>query len=101
MQNNRSLKNVKLALDINDSSSDELILLILSKCEMWLKTVCEIDTDLPAPLVSVAEDIAVIKYNMQGSEALASEKIGPVYMNYDALPSHIKDTIRLYKKVRF
>ena len=98
---NTSLKNVRLVLDINDHSADELILLILSKCELWLKTVCEINENLPAPLISVAEDIAVIKYNMQGSEALTSEKIGPVSMNYDALPPHIKETIRLYKKVRF
>lgn len=98
---NRSLKNVKLTLDINDSSSDELITLILSKCEMWLKFICNIDGNLPPELISVAEDIAVIKYNTLGSEALSSESIGPINMTYDMLPAHIRETIMLHKKVRF
>ena len=101
MDINRSLKNVRLTLDITDSSYDELIMLILSKCETWLKFICGIEDKLPPELVSAAEDLAVIKYNMLGSEALSSESIGPINMTYDSLPQHIKQTIMLYKKVRF
>ncbi len=103
------LQKIKLILGIDDASSDEILTLLLKKCEMWVRGYCEIfdiGTDyelisLDKPLMSVIEDLAVIRYNKIGSEGLTSEAVGPLNMSYEELSPQITAVLSGYKRVRF
>lgn len=96
-------------LDVEDDSIDDVLGLILKKCEMWVRTVCGIyDVDknlelvpLDQSLKNVVDDLAIIRYNKLGSEGLSNETVGPLNMNYDDVPHNIALILNRYKKVRF
>ena len=106
---NEQLSRVKLLLAIDDTSQDELLGLIIRRCEMFVRCLCNIfevdDTlellPLSDELTCAVEDLAVVKYNKIGSEGLKSETIGPLKMDYDDVPADINAVIDKYKRMRF
>jgi len=106
---NEQLSKIKLLLEIDDTSRDELLGLIIKKCEMFVRCLCnifEVDDSLELlplsdELICAIEDLAVVKYNKLGSDGLKSETIGPLKMDYDDLPSDVKFIIDKHKRMRF
>lgn len=106
---NERLCRVKLLLDITDTSRDELLGLIIRKCEMFVRCLCnifEVDGSLELlplsdELICVIEDLAIVKYNKLGSEGLKNETIGPLKMDYDDVPVDVRVVIDKHKRVRF
>lgn len=103
------LVRIKKILGLDDDSNDEVISLLLKRCEMWVRTVCAIfDTDkslelipLEPPLFDVVEELCLIRYNKLGSEGLSTETVGPLSMDYCDLPAHISAILNKYKRIKF
>ena len=106
---NEQLSRVKLLLSIDDTGQDELLALVIRKCEMFVRCLCNIfEVDDTLELLPLSDelnfaiaDLAVVKYNKLGSEGLKNETIGPLKMDYDDVPADVKVVIDKYKRVRF
>ena len=106
---NEQLGRIKLLLDIDDTSQDELLALVIRKCEMFVRCLCnifEVDDSLELlplsdELICAVEDLAVVKYNKLGSEGLKNETIGPLKMDYDDIPADVRVVIDKHKRMRF
>ncbi|MFK3812387.1 phage head-tail connector protein [Bacillus halotolerans] len=99
------IKTLKILLDQDDVSSDELLNLYLSSAESFIKNYCDIES-LPSELDLVHLHIAVFQYRQNGYEALTAEKIGNISQTFKAsMPDHIIDEldkfIRNTKYVKF
>jgi hypothetical protein len=105
------VEKIKLLVGVekDDDSMDELLSLLVSKCETFVRTYCGIFESsediklagLPAPLEGAALDLAVIRYNKVGSEGLAKEIIGPMTLDYLDVPDSIMQVLNKYKKITF
>lgn len=105
------VEKIKLLVGVekDDDSTDELLSLLVSKCETFVRTYCGIFEagedlgllSLPAPLDDAALDLAVIRYNKVGSEGLAKEIIGPMTLDYLDIPDSIMQVLNKYKKITF
>lgn len=105
------LECIKLLVGIgnDDNSLDELLGLLISNCETFVRTYCGIfDVDekmelcsLPEPLASATLDLAVIRYNKVGSEGLAKEIVGPMTLDYMDIPDGVRCVMDKFKKITF
>lgn len=94
-----SLSNIKLLLEIDNTTEDALLELYLKRARRFVINYCEIEeNEISDHLVGVIEDIAVFKYRLKGVEATKAETRGGVSESYyDSLPSDIKLELDRYK----
>ncbi|MFX0547916.1 phage head-tail connector protein [Hathewaya histolytica] len=85
------LDRIKIKLE-NAEGIDSLLSVLLEESEEEVKEICNIEVVPPSLIV----DIAIIKYNRQGTEGSISESYSGVSNNFiDGYPDDIKK--RLYK----
>lgn len=97
------LEDIKLMLGIptSDISKDSLINLIISDVELFILAYTKTDA-LTQYMTSLVKRIAVIRYNMIGSEGVAHESYSGVTQIFiNGLPEDIKSELRTLRKVGF
>ena len=88
-----------LGIKIDDTSKDELLSILLEQATSELKQYCYRE-QLPVEANNVIIDMAVVKYNLLGTEGLSSQSysgMNEAYANYS--PQLIKSMNR-YRKVK-
>ena len=94
------IDNVKLLLDVSDTSKDDLLALLISMVQDEVSAYCNID-DIPAALDSIIVQIVVIKYNRLGAEGVASQNFNGASESFiDLYPAPILSALNSYRKVR-
>lgn len=88
-----------IGIKIDDTSKDALLSILLEQATSELKQYCYRD-ELPEEANNVIIDMAVVKYNLLGTEGLSSQSysgMNEAYANYS--PQLIKSMNR-YRKVK-
>jgi len=97
-----NLENVKTLLKIDDPTQDTLLNLYINRATQFAKTYCNIpDEDpIPAGLNGVIEDIAILKYRLNGVEGIKSEGKGSLSESYiEDLPPYIKAELNKFRRI--
>lgn len=93
-----ALEKLKIRLGIADESEDEKLLLLLSEAEDTVLDLIGREI-IPARLVSVQVELAVIAYNEQGAEGENSRSEGGISRSFvDGLPSEMKERLKNYPR---
>ncbi|MEC1726924.1 phage head-tail connector protein [Schinkia azotoformans] len=96
-----SLENVKLILDINDTSKDSILNLYIARSTNFVKNYCNI-IEIPESLNGVIEDITVFYYRNKGVENIQSEGKGSLSESYiKSLPVDIISELNNFARVKF
>ncbi|PNT94152.1 head-tail connector protein [Clostridium thermosuccinogenes] len=94
------LDEMKLILDIKDTSKDDLLNLYLQKAQTKFKNYCNRD-DIPVEADSSITDYAIVLYNKRKSEGLQSESYSGVNQSFETgIPADIKSEWNAFRKVR-
>ena len=91
------LERFKLIAGITDDSQDGLITALLSDAG---DSVCDYigRDEVPARLVSVQVQLAVIAYNKRGAEGESSRSEGGISQSFDGLPPELLARLKNYPR---
>lgn len=91
------LERFKLLAGITDDSQDGLITTLLSDAA---DSVCDYigREEVPARLVSVQIQLAVIAYNKRGAEGESSRSEGGISQSFDGLPPELLARLKNYPR---
>ena len=93
-----ALERLKLRLDITDTVHDDALGLLLSDAEETILDIIGRDV-IPARLVSVQVELALIAYNKQGAEGEAARSEGGISRSFiDGLPDDLKQRLKNYPR---
>lgn len=94
------LERLKLRLNITDTSQDALLEGILEDVEADILAYTNRSELLPA-MNSLQIKVAIIEYNKQGSEGMASDSQGGKSQSWiDGLPQDIKSTLTAFRRLK-
>ena len=91
------LEKIKLLLNANDDSLDELILTLISLCKEEAYVYCNLP-EYDSKLDFIVIQMVIERYNRIGSEGATSQSSSGVSMNYDSFYSD--KVVRLLNKFR-
>ena len=91
------LEKIKLLLNANDDSLDELILILISLCKEEAYVYCNLP-EYDSKLDFIVIQMVIERYNRIGSEGATSQSSSGVSMNYDSFYSD--KVVRLLNKYR-
>ena len=91
------LEKIKLLLNANDDSLDELILTLISLCKEEAYIYCNLP-EYDSKLDFIVIQMVIERYNRIGSEGATSQSSSGVSMNYDSFYSD--KVVRLLNKFR-
>lgn len=97
-----ALEMLKIRLGISDEARDGLLFLLLSEAQDAILDIIGRE-ELPARLISVQVELAVIAYNKQGAEGESARSEGGISRSFiDGLPDDLKQRLKNYpRKVGF
>ena len=95
------IDKVKLYLNIqiDDSSKDNLLLLLIQQSQDEFLAYCNRD-DVPALAANVLIDMCIIKYNLMGQEGYASTSFSGVSETIANYPPQLIKSLNRWRKVR-
>lgn len=91
------LERFKLLVGITDDSQDGLITALLSDAEDSVRDYIGRD-EVPARLISVQVQLAVIAYNKRGAEGESSRSEGGISQSFDGLPPELLARLKNYPR---
>lgn len=91
------LERFKLLAGITDDSQDGLITALLSDAEDSVRDYIGRE-EVPARLVSVQIQLAVIAYNKRGAEGESSRSEGGISQSFDGLPPELLARLKNYPR---
>lgn len=93
-----ALETLKIRLGISDEKQDGLLAVLLDSAEDTILDVIGRD-ELPARLVSVQTELAVIAYNRQGAEGETARSEGGISRSFVSdLPSDLQKRLQNYPR---
>lgn len=93
-----ALETLKIRLGISDEKQDGLLAVLLDSAEDTILDVIGRD-ELPARLVSVQTELAVISYNRQGAEGETARSEGGISRSFISdLPSDLQKRLQNYPR---
>lgn len=95
------IEKVKLYLNIpiDDTSKDNLLLLIIEQSQNEFLAYCNRD-DVPALAANVLIDMCIIKYNLMGQEGYASTSFSGVSETIANYPPQLIKSLNRWRKVK-
>lgn len=87
-----NLDNVKIVLEIEDDSKDELLITLLTNAANYIKLAIDSDK-VPEELFFIAEEVCVKRYRKLGGEGISTEKVDCLSTTY------VQDDFQQYKKL--
>jgi hypothetical protein len=94
-----TLEKLRIQLEINDKSKDNLLGLLLDDVEIDLLSWTN-RNKMPSSLEPTQRQIAVIRYNMIGIEGQTSHSEGGVSRSFEELPLSVRKTISQHRKAK-
>lgn len=91
------LERFKLLAGITDDSQDGLITALLSDAEDSVRDYIGRE-EVPARLISVQVQLAVIAYNKRGAEGESSRSEGGISQSFDGLPPELMARLKNYPR---
>lgn len=91
------LERFKLLAGITDDSQDGLITALLSDAEDSVRDYIGRE-EVPARLISVQIQLAVIAYNKRGAEGESSRTEGGISQSFDGLPPELLARLKNYHR---
>ena len=91
------LERFKLLAGITDDSQDGLITALLSDAEDSVRDYIGRE-EVPARLISVQIQLAVIAYNKRGAEGESSRSEGGISQSFDGLPPELLARLKNYPR---
>lgn len=91
------LERFKLLAGITDDSQDGLITALLSDAEDSVRDYIGRE-EVPARLISVQVQLAVIAYNKRGTEGESSRSEGGISQSFDGLPPELLARLKNYPR---
>lgn len=91
------LERFKLLARITDDSQDGLITALLSDAEDSVRDYIGRE-EVPARLISVQVQLAVIAYNKRGAEGESSRSEGGISQSFDGLPPELLARLKNYPR---
>ncbi|MBS6586176.1 MAG: phage head-tail connector protein [Eubacterium sp.] len=91
------LERFKLLAGITDDSQDGLITALLSDAEDSVRDYIGRE-EVPARLISVQVQLAVIAYNKRGAEGESSRSEGGISQSFDGLPPELLARLKNYPR---
>lgn len=91
------LERFKLLAGITDDSQDGLITALLSDAEDSVRDYIGRE-EVPARLISVQIQLAVIAYNKRGAEGESSRTEGGISQSFDGLPPELLARLKNYPR---
>lgn len=93
-----ALEMLKIRLGISDEVRDGLLSLLLSEAQDAILDIIGRE-ELPARLISVQVELAVIAYNKQGAEGESARSEGGISRSFiDGLPDDLKQRLKNYPR---
>lgn len=93
-----ALETLKIRLGISDEKQDGLLAVLLDSAEDTILDVIGRD-ELPARLVSVQTELAIIAYNRQGAEGETARSEGGISRSFVSdLPSDMQKRLQNYPR---
>ena len=93
-----ALEMLKIRLGISDETRDGLLSLLLSEAQDAILDIIGRE-ELPARLISVQVELAVIAYNKQGAEGESARSEGGISRSFiDGLPDDLKQRLKNYPR---
>lgn len=93
-----ALETLKVRLGIADDKQDKLLTVLLSSAEDTVLDLIGREI-LPARLVSVKVELALIAYNAQGAEGESSRSEGGISRSFvDGLPREMQERLKNYPR---
>lgn len=93
-----ALEMLKIRLGVSDNTRDGLLSLLLSEAQDTILDIIGRE-ELPARLISVQVELAVIAYNRQGAEGESSRSEGGISRSFiDGLPDDLKQRLKNYPR---
>lgn len=94
------LENIKLLLDINDSSKDNKLAYLITIAERKILDYTN-QPILLAQMESIVEELVIVRYNKLGSEGLQSESFSGVSQTFTTdIPQDIKNQLNMYRRLK-
>lgn len=94
-----ALETLKIRLGISDEKQDGLLAVLLDSAEDTILDVIGRDEELPARLVSVQTELAVIAYNRQGAEGETARSEGGISRSFISdLPPDLQKRLQNYPR---
>ena len=88
-----------IGIKIDDTSKDALLSVLLEQATSELKQYCYRD-QLPVEANNVIIDMAVVKYNLLGTEGLSSQSYNGMNEAYANYPPQLIKSMNRYRKVK-
>ena len=88
-----------LGIKIDDTSKDALLSILLEQATSELKQYCYRE-QLPVEANNVIIDMAVVKYNLLGTEGLSSQSYSGMNEAYANYPPQLIKSMNRYRKVK-
>ena len=93
-----ALEMLKIRLGVSDNTRDGLLSLLLSEAQDAILDIIGRE-ELPARLISVQVELAVIAYNKQGAEGESARSEGGISRSFiDGLPDDLKQRLKNYPR---
>ena len=93
-----ALEMLKIRLGVSDNTRDGLLSLLLSEAQDAILDIIGRE-ELPARLISVQVELAVIAYNKQGAEGESARSEGGISRSFiDGLPDELKQRLKNYPR---
>ena len=93
-----ALEMLKIRLGVSDNTRDGLLSLLLSEAQDTILDIIGRE-ELPARLISVQVELAVIAYNKQGAEGESARSEGGISRSFiDGLPDDLKQRLKNYPR---
>lgn len=101
MSNKNTLDKVKIILDIDDDSKDDLLSIYSDNAKDYILDFTQIE-EIPDTLQSVIVDMIVYQYRARGVENSTTESMGALYNSYmSEYPNNIRRRLQPYKRMLF
>lgn len=88
-----------IGIKIDDTSKDALLSILLEQATSELKQYCYRE-QLPVEANNVIIDMAVVKYNLLGTEGLSSQSYSGMNEAYANYPPQLIKSMNRYRKVK-
>lgn len=94
-----ALETLKIRLGISDEKQDGLLAVLLFQCQRTLSLTLSAGDELPARLISVQTELAVIAYNRQGAEGETARSEGGISRSFVSdLPPDMQKRLQNYPR---
>lgn len=101
MSKNEMLNKIKIVLDLEGNSKDELLQIYLDGARDYILDYTKIK-EIPTTLESVLIDMVVFQYRQKGVENTSTESKGSLYQSFIvSYPNNIMNRLNPYKRALF